>query len=69
VENGIADFRSLTYSPADVGAARQHAATAALRSAMGRATAVLEQKGQTPLPQQPEKIAVRATVPCAFQIQ
>jgi uncharacterized protein len=46
VEDGITDFRSLTYSLADEEAARQHAAAAAMRSAMGRATAVLEQKGQ-----------------------
>jgi len=46
VEDGITDFRSLTYSLADEEAARQHAAGAAMRSAMGRARAVLEQKGQ-----------------------
>src|SRR6266852_766139 len=46
VEDGITDFRSLTYSLADEEAARQHAAAAAMRSAMGRAAAVLEQKGQ-----------------------
>lgn len=46
VEDGITDFRSLTYSLADEEAARQHAAAAAMHSAMGRATAVLEQKGQ-----------------------
>ena len=46
VEDGITDFRSLTYSLADEEAARQNAAGAAMRSAMGRAKAVLEQKGQ-----------------------
>ncbi len=46
VEDGITDFRSLTYSLADEEAAKQHAAAAAMRSAMGRATAALEQKGQ-----------------------
>ena len=46
VEDGITDFRSLTYSLADEEAAKQHAAAAAMRSAIGRATAVLEQKGQ-----------------------
>lgn len=46
VEDGITDLRSLTYSLADEEAARQQAAGAAMRSAMGRATAVLEQKGQ-----------------------
>src|SRR5215470_3291393 len=46
VEDGITDFRSLTYSLADEEAARQHAAAAAMQAAMGRAKAVLEQKGQ-----------------------
>jgi uncharacterized protein YggE len=46
VEDGITDFRSLTYSLADEEAAKQKAAADAMRSAMGRATAVLEQKGQ-----------------------
>jgi len=123
VEDGITDFRSLTYSLADEEAARQHAAAAAMRSAIGRATALLEQKGQKvgtlrfanldvkqivgvsnmsvysaaeynslatatessgsagwfgaakkvaappPPPPQPQKIAVSATVQCAFQIQ
>ena len=46
VEDGITDFRSLTYSLADEEGARQQAAAAAMRSAMGRATAMLEQKGQ-----------------------
>lgn len=46
VEDGVTDFRSLSYSLADEEAARQHAAAAAMRSAMGRAAAVLEQKGQ-----------------------
>ncbi|SRR5437762_1789934 len=46
VEDGITDFRSLTYSLADEEATRHHAAAAAMRSAMGRATVVLERKGQ-----------------------
>jgi uncharacterized protein YggE len=46
VEDSITDFRSLTYSLADEEAAKQKAAADAMRSAMGRATAVLEQKGQ-----------------------
>src|SRR5215467_1631869 len=46
VEDGITDFRSLTYSLADEEAARQHWAATAMRSALGRAKAVLEQKGQ-----------------------
>jgi uncharacterized protein YggE len=46
VEDGITDFRSLTYSLADEEMAKQKAAADAMRSAMGRAAAVLEQKGQ-----------------------
>lgn len=46
VEDGIADFRSLVYSLEDEEAARQRAAASAMRSAIGRATALLEQKGQ-----------------------
>jgi len=46
VEDGITDFRSLTYSLADEEVAKQKAAADAMRAAMGRATAVLEQKGQ-----------------------
>jgi uncharacterized protein YggE len=46
VEDGITDFRSLTYTLADEEAARQHAAANAMRCAVGRATALLEQKGQ-----------------------
>jgi uncharacterized protein YggE len=46
VEDGITDFRSLTYSLADQEVAKQKAAADAMRSATGRATAVLEQKGQ-----------------------
>jgi hypothetical protein len=46
VEDGITDFRSLTYSLADEEGAKEHAAAAAMHAAMGRATAVLEQKGQ-----------------------
>jgi uncharacterized protein YggE len=46
VEDGITDFRSLTYSLADEEVAKLKAAADAMRSAMGRATAVLEQKGQ-----------------------
>ena len=110
VEDGIADFRSLTYSLADEEAAKQHAVAEAMRRALGRASAALEQKGQkvgalryanldvkqlevprigmmtqtlevqagafdaqrrmaAPIPPvAPEKIAVSATVQCAFQI-
>jgi uncharacterized protein YggE len=46
VDDGITDFRSLTYSLADEEVAKQKAAADAMRAAMGRATAVLEQKGQ-----------------------
>jgi uncharacterized protein YggE len=46
VEDGITDFRSLSYSLADEEAAKQHAAADAMRCAVGRATALLEQKGQ-----------------------
>lgn len=121
VEDGVADFRSLTYSLADEEAAKKQAVAEAMRRAMGRASIALEQKGQKlgalrymsldvkqlvgvaqlqpmylggiaetvevtsgggggfmrkasppppPLPpQQPQKIAVSASVQCAFQIQ
>jgi len=120
VEDGVADFRSLTYSLADEEAAKKQAVAEAMRRAMGRASIALEQKGQKlgalrymsldvkqlvgvaqlqslptytnaeiaevsggvslwehkraapppPLPPpQPQKIAVNASVQCAFQIQ
>lgn len=46
VEDGIADFRSLTYSLADEEAAKQRAVSEAMKRALGRANAALEQKGQ-----------------------
>jgi uncharacterized protein YggE len=46
VEDGITDFRSLTYSLADEEAAKQKAAGEAMKRAVGRANAALEQKGQ-----------------------
>lgn len=46
VEDGITDFRSLTYSLADEEAAKQRAVAEAMRRAIGRASAALEQKGQ-----------------------
>ncbi len=46
VSEGITDFRSLTYSLADEEAAKQHAVAEAMRRAVGRANAALEQKGQ-----------------------
>lgn len=124
VEDGVADFRSLTYSLADEEAAKKQAVAEAMRRAVGRASIALEQKGQKlgalrymsvdvkqlvgvaqlqtmtnyaalesvqvsavgggsgggffshkaapppPLPPpQPQKIAVSASVQCAFQIQ
>ncbi len=46
VEDGTTDFRSLTYSLANEEAAKQKAVAEAMRRAMGRASAALEQKGQ-----------------------
>ena len=46
IEDGITDFRSLTYSIADEEAAKQHAVAEAMHRALGRASAALEQKGQ-----------------------
>src|ERR1700680_1370669 len=45
-EDGIADFRSLTYSLQDQEAAKQHAAAEAMRRAVGRGNAALAQTGQ-----------------------
>jgi uncharacterized protein len=46
VEDGVADFRSLTYSLADEEAAKKQAVAEAMRRAIGRASIGLEQKGQ-----------------------
>jgi uncharacterized protein len=46
VQDGIADFRSLTYSLSDEEAAKQRAVAEAMKRAIGRANAALEQKGQ-----------------------
>lgn len=46
VEDGITDFRSLTYSLSDEEAAKQRAVAEAMKHAIGRATAALESKGQ-----------------------
>ncbi|HVH70593.1 MAG TPA: SIMPL domain-containing protein, partial [Candidatus Dormibacteraeota bacterium] len=46
VADGITDFRSLTYSLANEEAAKQKAVAEAMRRAVGRAQAALEQKGQ-----------------------
>ena len=46
VQEGIVDFRSLTYSLADEEAAKERAVAQAMSRAVGRARAALEQKGQ-----------------------
>ncbi len=46
VEDGVADFRSLTYSLADEESAKKQAVAEAMRRAIGRASIALEQKGQ-----------------------
>jgi hypothetical protein len=120
VEDGVADFRSLSYSLSDEETAKKQAVAEAMRSAIGRASIALEQKGQKlgslrymsldvqqlfgvaqlhnfsaatetvdvsaersgrifdhrklaapppPPPPTPQKITVRASVQCAFQIQ
>jgi uncharacterized protein YggE len=46
VEDGVADFRSLSYSLADEEAAKKLAVAEAMRRAVGRASIALEQKGQ-----------------------
>lgn len=117
VQDGVADFRSLTYSLSDEESAKKQAVAEAMRRAIGRAGTALEQKGQKlgglrymsldvqqlfgvaqlqnlsaatetvevsaertggifdlhkaapPPPPTPQKITVRASVQCAFQIQ
>jgi uncharacterized protein len=46
VEDGVSDFRSLTYSLADEEAAKKKAVAEAMQRAIGRAATALEQKGQ-----------------------
>jgi len=46
VQEGIVDFRSLSYSLQDEEAAKQKAVGAAMKNALGRATAALAQTGQ-----------------------
>jgi uncharacterized protein len=46
VDDGITDFRSLNYSLSDEEAAKQKAVAEAMKRAVGRAGAALEQKGQ-----------------------
>lgn len=119
VDDGIADFRSVTYSLSDEETAKKQAVAEAMRRAIGRATIALQQKGQKlgglrymsldvqhlvgvaqlqnlpmametvdvsasssggflhkkeappppPPPAQLQKITVRASVQCAFQIE
>lgn len=46
VEEGLVDFRSLTYSLQDEEAAKEHAVAEAMHRAVGRATSALAQNGQ-----------------------
>jgi hypothetical protein len=46
VDDGVTDFRSLTYSLADEKAAKKLAVAEAMKRAVGRASTALEQKGQ-----------------------
>ena len=46
VEDGVADFRSITYSLLDEEPAKKQAVAEAMRRAIGRASIALEQKGQ-----------------------
>lgn len=46
MQDGITDFRSLTYSLADEEAAKEKAVAEAMKRAVGRATAALAEKGQ-----------------------
>lgn len=46
IEEGVVEFRSLTYSLKDEEAAKERAVAAAMRSAVGRASAALGQSGQ-----------------------
>ncbi len=46
MQDGVTDFRSLTYSLSDEEAAKQKAVAEAMRRAAGRANAALEQRGQ-----------------------
>lgn len=48
VQEGIVDFRSLTYSLQDEEGAKEKAVAAAMKNAVGRATAALSQNGQKP---------------------
>jgi uncharacterized protein YggE len=46
IEEGVVEFRSMTYSLQDEEAAKERAVAAAMRSAVGRATAALGQSSQ-----------------------
>jgi uncharacterized protein YggE len=46
IQEGIVEFRSLTYSLADEEGAKERAAADAMHNATGRADAALQQKGQ-----------------------
>jgi uncharacterized protein YggE len=46
VDDGVTDFRSITYSLEDEEAAKKQAVAEAMRRAIGRASIALEQKGQ-----------------------
>jgi uncharacterized protein YggE len=46
IEEGVVEFRSMTYSLQDEEAAKERAVAAAMHSAVGRATAALGQSGQ-----------------------
>ena len=62
IQDGITEFRSLTYSLADEEAAKERAVANAMRNAIGRATAVLEQKGQKLGPARSVSLDVRQVV-------
>jgi len=47
IEEGVVEFRSMTYSLQDEEAAKERAVAAAMRSAVGRAKVALGQSGQT----------------------
>ena len=62
VQDGIADFRSLIYSLADEESAKQKAVADAMRRAIGRATAALEQSKQKLGPTRYVNVEVRNLV-------
>ncbi|PYX99390.1 MAG: hypothetical protein DMG64_19580 [Acidobacteria bacterium] len=83
VQDGIADFRSLTYSLANEESAKQKAVADAMHRAIGRATAAEVTSGggsggifsrakrapAPPPPVQPGKLTVSATIQCVFGIE